>query len=157
MTDKISIILRYSLFALMLAAIVVFAMFFFGGHVSPANYDIQIQGLDEETQIPVFTGLAINLAAVYFIICAAAAILFPIVFFNIKKAKNTLIGLGVMILLIVISYALAGTEPVNIIGYEGEMSESMLKNVGTGINLMFALIGLAVVVWIYAEVSKIFK
>jgi hypothetical protein len=157
MTDKISIILRYSLFAMMLAAIVVFAMFFFGGNVSPANYDIQIPGLTEETQIPVFTGLAINLAVVYFFICTAAAILFPIVFFNIKKAKNTLIGLGVMIILIVISYALAGTEPVNIIDYEGEMSESLLKNVGTGINLMFALIGLAVVVWIYAEVSKIFK
>lgn len=157
MTDKTRIILRYSLFALMFVAVVVFIMFFFGGSVSPANYDIQIQGLDEEDQIPVYTGLAINLAMVYFFLCTAAAILFPIVFFNLKKAKNTLIGLGVMILLIVISYVLADSQPVKIIDYEGDMSEAMLKRVGTGIILTYFLMGFAVVAWIYAEVSKIFK
>jgi hypothetical protein len=157
MTDKTSIILRYALIGFMLIAVVVFGIFYFGGTVSPANYDIAIQGLEEEAQIPVFTGLAINLAIAYFLICAVAAILFPIVLFNLKKAKNTLIGIGVLVVIVAISYFMAGTEPVQIIDYEGEMSESMLKNVGTGINLMFFLIGLALVSWIYAEVSRIFK
>ncbi|MBN2681476.1 MAG: hypothetical protein JXR58_03145 [Bacteroidales bacterium] len=157
MTDKISIILRYSLFGMMLVAVVVFIMFFFGGHVSPANYDIQIPGLNEDTQIPVYTGLALTLAMVYLAICGISAILFPIVFFNLKKAKNTLIGIGVLVLLIVISYALADSSAVVIVGSDEVLSESLLKNVGTGINLMFALIGLAVVAWIYAEVSKFFK
>ena len=89
------------------------------------------------------------------IIAALGAVAFPIFFFvkDIKKAKGTLIGLAVLLVVIMISYAIATGNPYE----EHNVSGAVSKWIGAGIISTFVLAGLGVLAAVYTEVSKILK
>ena len=101
--------------------------------------------------------LLITWCYILLFISAAAAIIFPAIIMaqNPKKAKMTLMGVGVLIVVFGISYALAGSEVSP--AYKGIVTESSSKMVGAGL-VAFYLLGLgAIGVAVFSEVSKMFK
>lgn len=101
--------------------------------------------------------LLITWCYILLFISAAAAIIFPAIIMaqNPKKAKMTLMGVGVLVVVFGISYALAGNEVLP--SYKGIVTESSSKMVGAGL-VAFYLLGLgAIGAAVFSEVSKIFK
>lgn len=76
---------------------------------------------------------------------AALGFIFSEIFFlikNIKEAKNTLIGIGVLILILVISYAIGSGE--SIAGTEKfELSSGTYKIVDSGLFATYTLLAVA--------------
>ena len=88
------------------------------------------------------------------------AIGFPVAYmiFNPKSAKNTLIGLVFLAIVVGISYMLASDQVMHIVGYTGtDNNPTTLKQVGTGLYTMYILFGLAFLAIIYTEISNSFK
>jgi len=86
-------------------------------------------------------------------IAALSAIIFSLVhmFGNIRKAVPTFIGIGILLAIILVSYATATSEP-----YENA-TPTVSQWVGGGINTTFFLIGLGLLSAIFTEVSKYFR
>lgn len=86
-------------------------------------------------------------------IAVAASVLFPIIHFakDISKAKGTLIGLAVLIVVLLIAYALSSGE-----AYEG-VSSMASRWISAGITSVFILAGLAIVAAVFTEVVKIIR
>ncbi len=86
-------------------------------------------------------------------IAALAAIIFSLfhMFGNLRKAVPTFIGIGALLVIVLISYASATSEP-----YENA-TPVVSQWVGGGINATFFLIGLGFVAAIFTEVSKYFR
>ncbi|MBI1287170.1 MAG: hypothetical protein GC178_06280 [Flavobacteriales bacterium] len=93
---------------------------------------------------------------ILFAVATLAAILFPIIQLvqNPKNAKGALIGIGALVVVVGISYALA--SDVNPGNTEGVTPETA-KQVGTGLYAFYILAIVAVGATIYSEVSKFFK
>jgi hypothetical protein len=92
------------------------------------------------------------------IAAVAATILFPLshMFKNPKAAKSALVGLGLLLLVAGISYAMASGEVLK--SYNAyNTTEAESKMVSTGLILFYLLAGGAVIAAVYSEVSKIFK
>ena len=89
------------------------------------------------------------------IIAAFTAVVFPIFFFvkDLKKAKGTLIGLAVLLIVVLISYAIATGNAYE----EHNVGSTVSRWVGAGIISTFVLAGLGVVAAVYTEVSKLLK
>lgn len=88
-------------------------------------------------------------------LAALAAVLFPLVFLftDLKKAKNALIGIVVLAIVMFIGFSMASNEV-----YEGfAVSPLASKWIGGGIYATIILVGLAVVAAVYTEVARIFK
>ena len=83
----------------------------------------------------------------------AASVIFPIVHFakDISKAKGTLIGLAVLIVVLLVAYALSSGET-----YEG-VSSMASRWISAGITSVFILAGLAIVAAVFTEVVKIIR
>ncbi len=86
-------------------------------------------------------------------IAALAAIIFSVfhMFTNIRKAVPTLIGIGVLVVIVLFSYAIATNEP-----YE-TASPTVSQWVGGGIHATMILVGLGFLAAIFTEVSKYFR
>jgi hypothetical protein len=93
------------------------------------------------------------------ILTAVITIIFPIVFMfmNPRGSIKIFIGIGLLVILAIISYALAGNSFTSLqlekIGATAETS----KFVGAGLIFTYILGGLAVLSIIYASISRIFK
>ena len=91
-------------------------------------------------------------------ISVIAAIVFPILH-AIKSPKNlvhSLIGIGILVVVFGLSYALSGSE-VTAKNLSLGVTETTSKLIGAGLIMFyFALIGSALVV-IYSEINKAFK
>lgn len=75
-----------------------------------------------------------------------------------KNAKNALIGIGALGLVILISYALGSSEVPTFLGYEKfDITPGLSKTVGGSLFAMYILLGLAIAGIIYSEVSKAVK
>ncbi len=88
-------------------------------------------------------------------IAALTAVLFPIFYFikDFRKAKGTIIGLAVLLIIVFIAYAFSSNE-----AYEAQNVGSTISRwISSGIITVFVLIGLAAVAAVYTEVSKIFS
>jgi hypothetical protein len=91
---------------------------------------------------------------------ALAAIVYPVIFLakNPAKAKSSLIGVGILLVITLISYILASGEIMQFPGFEKfEMTSASTKRVGMGLILFYFLAFGAVGAVIYAEVGKMFK
>jgi hypothetical protein len=107
-----------------------------------------------------FVSRAISLSLWAIYIGAGIAVLFGIYQFliNVRSNPRSLIGIIVFIAIIVISYMMAKNQPVNeaMLG-EGEVTTADLLLTDSGLFTFYALILLAVLSIVFAEVSRIFK
>jgi len=93
-------------------------------------------------------------------ITAVIAVGFPVVYMilNTKTAKNTLIGLAFLAVVVLVSYLLASDKVMTIVGYTGtDNNPETLKQVGTGLYTTYILFGLAFLTILYTEISSSFK
>lgn len=98
----------------------------------------------------------------YLMIAAAAlaAIVYPIIFLskNPAKAKSSLLGVAILLVVTLVSYLLASGDVMEFTGFEKfEMTAGSTKRVGMGLILFYFLALGAVGSVIYAEVGKFFK
>ncbi|MBP9151416.1 MAG: hypothetical protein KBF73_03955 [Flavobacteriales bacterium] len=101
------------------------------------------------------TNYGIIAAYILLAIAAFGAIGFPILDMikNPKGTKGALIGVGIIVLIFGISYALGSDENPSKI----KISGGTAKLVDTGLYSFYILSLIAIVVTIYSEVSKVFK
>ncbi|MFW5891910.1 MAG: hypothetical protein ACOCUQ_00770 [Bacteroidota bacterium] len=88
-------------------------------------------------------------------LAALTALIFPLVYLitDLKKAKNALIGIGGLALVLFVGYSMATNEI-----YEGfAVGPNASQWIGGGINATLILVGLAFLAALYTEVAKIFK
>ncbi len=87
------------------------------------------------------------------VIAALAAIIFPVIqmFGNFRKAIPTLIGIGVLALIVVLSYAFSSAEVYPDVG------PRVSQWVGGGITATMILIGLCLFAAIFSEIYKYFR
>jgi hypothetical protein len=88
-------------------------------------------------------------------IAVLAAVIFPIFFFlqNFRKAKGTLLGLAVLLVILVISYLISSNE-----AYEAmNVGPTESQLVGGGITATVILIGLGLLSAIFTEIYKFFR
>ena len=138
MTDKSSKILQFFLYAL-LGISALFGILFYTNVVSD--------------DLILYWGYI--LVAFTAIITIVAPIVY--IFFNLKSAIKFLITLGAILVLIVISYALAGNEfsPFQLEKMKATAETSRM--VGAGLILTYILGALTLLSIIYASISRIFK
>lgn len=102
-----------------------------------------------------------NLMVGALILCAAAAIIFGLVFFfgNIKNRMGSLIGFAVFAVIGLISfYALADGTVLSAYETSGiEVTEGESSFAGGGVIFVYILGGIALLSIIWAEVSRFFK
>jgi hypothetical protein len=83
------------------------------------------------------------------------SVVFPIFFFvqDFRKAKGTLIGLGVLLVIIFFSYSISTNE-----AYEAmNVGPNVSQWVGGGITATMILIGLGLLLAVFTEVYKFFR
>ncbi len=103
-------------------------------------------------------GAIIGWCYVLLVLAAVAAVGFSLINLgtNIKGAKGTLIGVGALLLVVVIGYAMAGTD-LTIKMQDMGITEGEVKWSGAGLITFYILFGLAVLAAIYSGVSKMIK
>ena len=105
------------LYALMLFAVVAFAMFFFGGYVPGTE--------DSEFKEPIYTGLVLNTAYVYVIAGLGLTLCFAVFQFGTqlvsepKEAMKSVFMLIAFAALLIISWSLGSGSPLNLPTYDG--------------------------------------
>ncbi len=87
------------------------------------------------------------------VIAALTAIVFAIIHMigNFRKAIPTLIGIAVLVVIVLFSYAISTAEP-----YENA-TPTVSQWVGGGIRATMILVGLGVIAAVYTELSKLFR
>ncbi|MFO7938834.1 MAG: hypothetical protein R6U66_03690 [Bacteroidales bacterium] len=143
-------VLRIVLLVLLLVSVVFTAMFYAGPTI--------MVGGDEA---PVYTETFIIWAYALAGIAVALSLIFPIfqMISNPQKAKKGLLGVVLLGVVVLIAYMLAGDTPLGITNPDLVHHDvpSTLKQVGTGIQSMYLLIGLAIASILFTEVAKVFK
>lgn len=95
---------------------------------------------------------------VLFVVAVVAAIVFPII--NAFKTPGSLgksaIGVGALVVLFGISYALAGTD-ISVKALALGETESSVKFIGAGLIMFYIALLLSLVALVYAEISKALK
>lgn len=92
-------------------------------------------------------------------IAAGTAIVYSLVntFRDPKKAKGALYGIGALLLVLGIGYGIASGDDLQNYAESLEVTESMSKWSGTGLNAFYIVFLVSVVGILYVEVSKAFK
>ena len=91
-------------------------------------------------------------------IAAAVSLLFTLkkVFSKSSNTKITLMSLGAILLVVIISYATASDSDVTVVsGIEAD--PSTVKNIGMGLNVFYILTTIAVVLMVVPSIKKLFK
>jgi hypothetical protein len=104
-----------------------------------------------ETLINIFMYVTYGLIG----LAVLASVIFPIIMFvrDFRKAKNTLIGLVVLLAIIFFSYAISSNE-----AYAAQdVGPNLSQWVGGGITATMILIGLGLLMAIFTEVYKFFR
>ncbi len=146
---KLSKILSLVLYALLAVTVVLTILYFTGGEVPGELY-----------ATPVYTDLFLNWAKLLVALTAAITVLFEIVniVLNPKNAVRSLISVGVLIVIALVSYSLADDTPLMLSGYEGgDNVPSMLKMAGAFLYGTYILLGIVVVAILGTELSRMFK
>jgi len=102
----------------------------------------------------------IYIAYLFVIIGAIFSIAFPIyqLISNPKGALNTLIGLVILGIIVIIAYSMASDQVMHIIGYEGtDNNPSTLKTVGTGLITTYILFFLSLASIVITEIYNTVK
>lgn len=145
-------IANYLLYGLLIISVGFIGWFFFGGYV-PGT-----QGTPAAE--PLATDEILMWAFILLIIAAAASLIFPLVFFimNPKNTVRALVVLGIIAILVVVSYSLASDQTLNLVNYSGpDNVPKTLKRADTGLILTYILAGIAILSILYTEIAKLFK
>ncbi len=98
-----------------------------------------------------------GIIACYILLAVAvlAAVIFPIIQLiqNPKGAKGALVGLGALVLVLGISYALSS----DVVPTDLAITPAGAKQVDTGLYAFYILAVVAVIALVYSEVAKLFK
>jgi len=91
-------------------------------------------------------------------VAAVVSLLFTFkkVFSKSSNTKRSLLSLGAIILVVIISYATASDSDVTV-GNGAEVDASVVKNIGMGLNVFYILTTVAVVLMVVPSIKKIFK
>ena len=102
-------------------------------------------------------GLLLNWCAILLIVATLSAVVFPIIGMakDIKKAINSLIGIGALLVIFVIGYIMSNEEVYSI--GDRVVEGTMSKISEAGLFTFYVMIVLAVGTIIYTEISKAFK
>ncbi len=152
MSEKsISILANGTMYVISAIGIIITLMVAFKWDAVAANY-AEIDGL---------VGAAMYVCYIAFILGALLGIGFGIYHFltNLSNAKGTLIGLGVFLVVFIISYFIASDEVLSVfVMADGSpVSSEMVKFSDTGIIASYLFGLLAIVAAIYAEISRVLK
>ena len=92
------------------------------------------------------------------VLAAAGSILMPLIksIGDPKSLVGTAIGLGILLVLFIIGYSLAGDE-VTPKYMEFDVDASLSKIIGGVLTMFYILLAISLVGIVYTEVSKIFK
>ncbi len=146
---KLSKILSIVLYVLLGVTLVLAGLFFFGGEVEGAPL-----------ATPVYTETFLDWAKILVVAAAVIAILFEVValVLNPRNAIRTLVSIAVLAIIALVSYALGDGTPLNLIGYTGgDNVPSMLVMSDTFLYSTYFLFGLALLVILYTELSRLFR
>lgn len=146
---KIAKIANVVMYVLLFFAILFTVMTLAGGTV---------EGDTNET--PVFLDTVLNYTYILFAIGLGLAVIFEIyhVITNPANAKRSLISLGLVTLVVGVSYLMSDGTPMKIIGYEGSDNvPSMLIMTDVGLFVFYILFVITLGAILYGEISKIFK
>lgn len=151
---KIRKISSWTLMACTIVSLVVLGMFFFGGDDEP---------LKDELWTPHYTGLFLYWMYILFAISAAAAVLFGIWQFisNFKdNPKGGIMGLVVLVLfggLLLITYAIGDTTPLNIMNTEAQAYNIpvWLKVTDMWLYSTYTLIALVIIAIFAGSIKKV--
>lgn len=136
---NVSQIIRIATFALMLIGLVMLVNVFING----------------ETAVGAFIQLGYWLS----VIAALAAIVFSVLnlFKDTAKAKNSLIGIGALLVVMAIAYGIS--SGADFAQYKGDITvtEATSRMVSTGLNAFYIFLFIAIITILYTEVSKAFK
>ena len=152
MATKLSKIVTYFLYFLMLVSVVLVILFYFG-KVVPGTEDTNLEEPVITKTILLWAGILVGLTAVL-------SLAFPIINIvtNPKAAKGTLFTLIGAAVLIFIAWILASDAVLDMPHYEGKDNvPKTLKLAGTGIFTAYVLAGLAILSILYSEIAKYFK
>jgi hypothetical protein len=147
--SKISNILLYVLMGI---SVIFAGLLFFGGNVAGTA--------GTPLKEPLITDEIIVWSMILIILTGAAAIIFPLIYavLNPRNTVKMLIILGIVGLLVFISYQLASNELLNLVGYTGkDNNPTTLKLSDTGLILTYILAATAFLFILYTEISKLFK
>ena len=114
----------------------------------------------EEYAYPSFTDTMIYWSYGLFFVAALGAVLFPIFTLasDIKKAKSTIIGVVALAVIIGLAYVLASGDIPTFHNFEKfNITQSISKNVGTGLFAAYLLGGIAIIGILFSGISKSFK
>lgn len=102
--------------------------------------------------------LGLYILYVLLIIAVAAAVIFPIInaIREPKALVRAAIGIGIVIVLFGLSYAMADST-VTLKAAALGTTEATSKLIGAGLNMFFIVLILAAAALIYSEISKAFK
>jgi FtsH-binding integral membrane protein len=130
---------------------VVYAILFYTGSKVPGTMGTPFEE-------PVVTGQMLKLSAIYFVIAAIAALVFPLIFVitHPGKAKYALIGVLIFAIVLVLGYLLGSSTPVET-ATAAPISAQGLKLVDAGLKTAIILLALAFLGIFYSEISSIFR
>ena len=99
----------------------------------------------------------IPLAYIALAIAAVAAVAFPAIQMaqDLKKAKIALAGVGILLLVFILSYVMAGSEALTT-NYE-TVEGSQMKLIEGSLYMVYILFTVSVIAILYASVSRYFK
>ena len=102
-------------------------------------------------------GILINWCYALLIVSGAVSVVFPIIAMakDFKKSKNSLIGIGILVLIFVVGMVTASDESYTVGG--NLIDGSVSKYSEAGLITFYVMIALAVVAIIYTEISKALK
>ncbi|MCF8461936.1 MAG: hypothetical protein K9G46_14540 [Flavobacteriales bacterium] len=101
------------------------------------------------------TNYGIIICYILLAVAVLAAVVFPIIQLiqNPKGAKGALVGLGALVLVLGISYALSS----DVVPADLAITPAGAKQVDTGLYAFYILSAVAVIALVYSEVAKLFK
>jgi hypothetical protein len=148
-TSKITSIVLY---VLMGVSVILAGWFFFGGYVEGTK--------GTNIAEPNNTAWILIWAVVLFVIAALVALIFPAVFYimNPKHIVRNLIFLGVIAVVIFVSYQLASDEILDLVNYNGpDNVPGTLRLADTGLFITYLLGAAAFLLIIISEIYRAFK
>ena len=154
MDTKTGKLVQIMMYVLLGVSLIMIVAFYFGGTESITFAS------GKEYSYPSFTDNMIYWTYALFIISTLSAILFPIAALvtDIKKAKNTVIGIVGLAVIVGLAYVLASDAIPTFHNFEKfNITESISKSVGTGLFTTYLLGGIAILGILFTEISKSFK
>ncbi len=146
---KLSKILNYVLIALFVATAAFTLLFYLGGEIEGATYST-----------PVYTESFINWAIILLFAATIITIVFEVVSLILRpqNALRTLVSIGILAVIVIISYSLADSTALVLPGYEGSDNvPSMLIMSDMLLYSTYILVGVLLATIVYTEIAKVLR